>query len=80
VAIPPAVVPEPSRRSLRAAIDERFGIRRADRGDWLAYESLGAPAATSPVDRVAAGLHDAMAPAKLTEEHRTFLVGRRSIY
>ena len=29
----------------KAAIDEGFGIRRADEGDWLAYESLGAPAA-----------------------------------
>ena len=29
----------------KAAVDEGFGIRRADDGDWLAYESLGAPAA-----------------------------------
>ena len=29
----------------KAAIDEGFGIRRAEEGDWLAYESLGAPAA-----------------------------------
>ena len=29
----------------KAAVDEGFGIRRADEGDWLAYESLGAPAA-----------------------------------
>jgi putative restriction endonuclease len=29
----------------KAAVDEGFGIRRADDGDWLAYESLGASAA-----------------------------------
>ena len=29
----------------KAAVDEGFGIPRADDGDWLAYESLGAPAA-----------------------------------
>ncbi len=29
----------------KAAVDEGFGIRRADVGDWLAYEGLGAPAA-----------------------------------
>lgn len=29
----------------KAAIDEGFGIPRADEGDWLAYDSLGAPAA-----------------------------------
>ena len=29
----------------KAAVDEGFGVRRAEEGDWLAYESLGAPAA-----------------------------------
>jgi putative restriction endonuclease len=29
----------------KAAVDEGFGIRRADEGDWLAHQSLGAPAA-----------------------------------
>jgi hypothetical protein len=29
----------------KAAVDEGFGIRCADDGEWLAYESLGAPAA-----------------------------------
>lgn len=29
----------------KAAVDEGFGIPRPDEGDWLAYESLGAPAA-----------------------------------
>jgi hypothetical protein len=28
----------------KAAVDEGFGLRRSDRGDWLAYDSLGAPA------------------------------------
>ena len=34
----------------------------------------------SPADRLAAGLYDAMALAKLTPEHRTFLAWRRAIY
>ena len=28
----------------KAAVDEGFGLRRPDDGDWLAYDSLGAPA------------------------------------
>lgn len=28
----------------KAAVDEGFGLRRADEGDWVCYESLGAPA------------------------------------
>lgn len=28
----------------KAAVDEGFGLQRADDGDWLAYDSLGAPA------------------------------------
>lgn len=28
----------------KAAVDEGFGLKRADDGDWLAYDSLGAPA------------------------------------
>ncbi|MGD9538388.1 MAG: HNH endonuclease [Gammaproteobacteria bacterium] len=28
----------------KAAVDEGFGLRRDDHGDWLAYDSLGAPA------------------------------------
>lgn len=28
----------------KAAVDEGFGLRRADEGDWLCYDSLGAPA------------------------------------
>lgn len=28
----------------KAAVDEGFGLRRSDEGDWLAYDSLGAPA------------------------------------
>jgi putative restriction endonuclease len=28
----------------KAAVDEGFGLRRSDNGDWLAYDSLGAPA------------------------------------
>jgi putative restriction endonuclease len=27
----------------KAAVDEGFGLRRPDDGDWLAYDSLGAP-------------------------------------
>jgi putative restriction endonuclease len=27
-----------------AAVDEGFGLKRVDDGDWLAYDSLGAPA------------------------------------
>ncbi|AWC25166.1 hypothetical protein CO731_04660 [Aminobacter sp. MSH1] len=28
----------------KAAVDEGFGLRRSDEGDWLCYDSLGAPA------------------------------------
>ena len=28
----------------KAAVDEGFGLKRPDEGDWLAYDSLGAPA------------------------------------
>jgi hypothetical protein len=28
----------------KAAVDEGFGLKRTDDGDWLAYDSLGAPA------------------------------------
>lgn len=28
----------------KAAVDEGFGLRRADEGDWVCYDSLGAPA------------------------------------
>ncbi|MHC2296197.1 HNH endonuclease [Rhizobium mongolense] len=28
----------------KAAVDEGFGLRRAEEGDWLCYDSLGAPA------------------------------------
>ena len=28
----------------KAAVDEGFGLKRPDDGDWLAYDSLGAPA------------------------------------
>src|SRR6516162_5082326 len=28
----------------KAAVDEGFGLKRPDHGDWLAYDSLGAPA------------------------------------
>lgn len=28
----------------KAAVDEGFGLKRPDHGDWVAYESLGAPA------------------------------------
>jgi hypothetical protein len=28
----------------KAAVDEGFGLKRAADGDWLAYDSLGAPA------------------------------------
>jgi len=28
----------------KAAVDEGFGLKRVDDGDWLAYDSLGAPA------------------------------------
>jgi hypothetical protein len=28
----------------KAAVDEGFGLKRDDQGDWLAYDSLGAPA------------------------------------
>ncbi len=28
----------------KAAVDEGFGLRRADEGNWLCYDSLGAPA------------------------------------
>jgi len=28
----------------KAAVDEGFGLKRSDEGDWLAYDSLGAPA------------------------------------
>jgi putative restriction endonuclease len=49
----------------KAAVDEGFGIRRADDGDWLAYESLGAPAAIRltrvPEGYVAAVDHDGVA-------------------
>lgn len=49
----------------KAAVDEGFGIRRADDGDWLAYESLGAPAAIRlaavPEGYVAAIDHDGVA-------------------
>ena len=49
----------------KAAIDEGFGIRRADEGDWLAYESLGAPAAirltTGPGGYIAAIDHAGVA-------------------
>jgi len=27
----------------KAAVDEGFGLKRPDDGDWLAYDSLGAP-------------------------------------
>ena len=27
----------------KAAVHEGFGLKRADDGDWLAYDSLGAP-------------------------------------
>ena len=49
----------------KAAVDEGFGIRRADEGEWLAYESLGAPAAIRltavPGGYVAAIDHDGVA-------------------
>lgn len=49
----------------KAAIDEGFGIRRADEGEWLAYESLGPPAAIRltavPEGYVAAVDHDGVA-------------------
>jgi putative restriction endonuclease len=49
----------------KAAIDEGFSICRADEGDWLAYESLGAPAAIRltavPGGYVAAIDHDGVA-------------------
>jgi hypothetical protein len=28
----------------KAAVDEGFGLKRPDDGDWLGYDSLGAPA------------------------------------
>lgn len=28
----------------KAAVDEGFGLKRPDDGDWLAYEALGTPA------------------------------------
>ena len=28
----------------KAAVDEGFGLKRPDDGQWLAYDSLGAPA------------------------------------
>ena len=28
----------------KAAVDEGFGLKRPDEGEWLAYDSLGAPA------------------------------------
>ena len=31
-------------RLVKAAVDEGFGLKRPDDGEWLAYDSLGAPA------------------------------------
>jgi putative restriction endonuclease len=49
----------------KAAVDEGFGIRRDEEGDWLAYDSLGAPAAIRltavPEGYVAAVDHDGVA-------------------
>jgi putative restriction endonuclease len=49
----------------KAAVDEGFGIRCADEGDWLAYDSLGAPTAIRltavPEGYVAAIDHDGVA-------------------
>jgi putative restriction endonuclease len=49
----------------KAAVDEGFGIRRAEEGEWLAYESLGAPAAIRltavPEGYVAAVDHEGVA-------------------
>jgi putative restriction endonuclease len=49
----------------KAAVDEGFGIRRTNDGDWLAYDSLGAPAAIRltrvPQGYVAAVDHDGVA-------------------
>ncbi len=57
----------------KAAWDEGFGLRRPDAGDWLVYDSLGAPA-----DDGAGGRDTASSPSERSGCRRSADPSRRA--
>lgn len=58
----------------KAAVDEGFGLKRPDDGDWLAYDSLGGPASirlTSAGPEYLVAVNHAGVAADLAERWRT---------